>query len=193
MQRALLDVVVALPCERATTLLRRRGETNRPRRAPGQCSFRPWLPESRPAPKSLWEGSVTSSSPTPRVGACTLGASTRADPEVSDEVRPRLRTHENSSALIARGQLQSFRFDQVEDASTSRSDAARAADGWRTRVEAALPPRRPPAVSEPIAVARDAAGVHELTVAQITTMSNSVGVVLLLFTMASHLSAFTIG
>jgi hypothetical protein len=93
----------------------------------------------------------------------------------------------------ARGQLQSFRFDQVEGTSSSRSDAARAADGWRTRVEAALPPRRLPAVSEPIAVARDAAGVHELTVAQITTMSNSVGVALLLFTMASHLSSFTIG
>ena len=38
-----------------------------------------------------------------------------------------------------------------------------------------------------------ALGVQEPTVAQIAMMSNSVGVVLLLLTMASHLSSFVIG
>lgn len=38
-----------------------------------------------------------------------------------------------------------------------------------------------------------ALGVQELTVAQIAMMSNSVELVLLLLTMASHLSSFRIG
>ena len=45
----------------------------------------------------------------------------------------------------------------------------------------------------PDRVALVALGVQELKVAQIAMMSNSVELVLLLLTMASHLSSFTIG
>ena len=65
----------------------------------------------------------------PRLGACRLAASDRADPEVSDEVRalPDLR---NSRHLAGADRaVLSFRFESPEPQSSSGAGV----DGWATK------------------------------------------------------------
>jgi hypothetical protein len=88
---------------------------------------------------------------------------------------------------LARGQWDPW---SIAPRSAKASCGQLAADGEPGRARAE---RRPDGRWRTGSGALVALGVQEFTVAQIAMMSNSVGVVLLLLTMASHLSSFTIG